>query len=276
MDLQPELAIASGLISKSSLSAKIFSFLGNFIIRQSDQIISLDKYMTEHLKQKGARATSICQIPVWPVSESIYRGSRIDNPFRLENGYGNKLVIMYSGNHAFVHPLETILIAIETLKNDDRFLFSFIGGGVRKKEVTKFKHMFKLENIRQHPFQPRSSFHVSIGSSDIQVVIMGQNQVGFTHPNKIYGAMLLGKPILYIGPTPSHISDILNKLPGNMIANHGAAECIVKKLKEFSELSSEEQQAIGIKNREFALRFFDSTQLKSKLADVIEQKDSIY
>ena len=105
---------------------------------------------------------------------------------------------------------------------------------------------------------------------------MGQNQVGFTHPNKIYGAMLLGKPILYIGPTPSHISDILNKLPGNIIANHGAAERIVRKLKEFSELNSEEQQAIGIKNREFALRFFDSTQLKSKLADVIEQKDAIY
>jgi colanic acid biosynthesis glycosyl transferase WcaI len=52
----------------------------------------------------------------------------------------------------------------------------------------------------QLAYQDRSKLHLSLGASDLQVVILGDNQVGYTHPNKIYGAMFIGKPILYIGP----------------------------------------------------------------------------
>ncbi len=123
----------------------------------------------------------------------------MENPFRIENNFGDKIVVMYSGNHAYVHPLDTLLNVAKQLKNDKRFLFVFVGGGVRKKDVTDYKSLHHLQNIIQLPFQPRENIHNSLGSSDIQVVIMGENQVGFTHPNKIYGAMFVGKPILYIG-----------------------------------------------------------------------------
>ena len=53
--------------------------------------------------------------------------------------------------------------------------------------------------------------HLSLGSADIQVVVLGDGQVGYTHPNKVYGALFLGKPIIYIGPKESHVSDILEQ-----------------------------------------------------------------
>ena len=42
---------------------------------------------------------------------------------------------MYSGNHSVMHPLTTLLDAAVRLKEDGRFLFVHIGGGVRLQEV---------------------------------------------------------------------------------------------------------------------------------------------
>jgi colanic acid biosynthesis glycosyl transferase WcaI len=38
---------------------------------------------------------------------------------------------------------------------------------------------------------------------------MGTPFVGTIHPCKIYNALAVGAPILYLGPEPSHVSDIL-------------------------------------------------------------------
>ena len=196
MDLQPELSISSGLINKDSISAKFFTKIGNYVIRNSAGIISLDRFMTQYLCSRGAKRDSVKTIAVWPVMEETYTGSRMSNPFRIENNFGDRVVVMYSGNHAYVHQLDTLLDAALILKENPRFLFVFVGGGVRKKDVIEFKIKHNLENIVQLPFQPRENIHNSLGSSDIQVVILGNGQVGYTHPNKVYGAMYIGKPIL--------------------------------------------------------------------------------
>jgi colanic acid biosynthesis glycosyl transferase WcaI len=270
MDLQPELSIASNLIRKESLAAKFFTFIGNYSIKNSKKIISLDKFMTQYLIGRGALESNIYTIPVWPVIDRVYEGDRESNPFRVENAFGDKIVIMYSGNHAYVHPLDTLLNSANLLKNDDRFLFVFVGGGVRKKDVTNFKELNNLKNIIQLPFQPRENIHNSLGSSDIQVVIMGENQVGFTHPNKIYGAMYVGKPILYIGPKQSHITDILFDLQGNIITEHNEAELIVEGLLKFASLNDEEKNEIGLNNLKYVNKSFSPVILKDKMKDIFK------
>src|SRR6185369_1996808 len=230
MDLQPELAIASGMIRANSFLARILNRIGNYIIRNADTIIALDKYMRDYLLKRGADKDHIHIVPVWPVFEKTYEGIREQNPFRLQNKFGDRLVIMYSGNHSYIHPLDTLLNAILELKDDEDFLFVFIGEGVRKKDVIKFSDLHKLKNVLQLPYQPRNNIHQSLGSSDLQVVIMGDNLVGYTHPNKIYGAMFLGKPVLYIGPNPSHVTEILNSLDGNIVVSHNQVDELVQKL----------------------------------------------
>ncbi len=269
MDLQPELSIASDLIKSDSFAAKFFTAIGNYSIKNSKKIISLDKFMTEYLIGRGAQKSNIYTIPVWPVIDKIYEGERKDNPFRIENNFQDKIVIMYSGNHAYVHPLDTLLRVANLLKDDSRFLFVFVGGGVRKKDVTNFKVLNKLGNIVQLPFQPRENIHNSLGSSDIQVVIMGENQVGFTHPNKIYGAMYVGKPVLYIGPKESHVADILLDLPGNIQAEHKQENIIVTGLLNFANLRELEKNEIGLNNLKFVNKNFSPIVLKDKMSDVI-------
>ncbi len=269
MDLQPELSISSGLIKKDSISEIFFTRLGNYIIRNSSIIISLDRFMTQYLCSRGAKRDSVKTIAVWPVMEKIYTGSRMSNPFRLENDFGDRIVIMYSGNHAYVHQLDTLLEAALILKENSRFLFVFVGGGVRKKDVTDFKTKHNLGNIIQLPFQPRENIHNSLGSSDIQVVILGNGQVGYTHPNKVYGAMYIGKPILYIGPTQSHVADLIDDLEGNISVQHGESQLLAEKIESLFSMSWDEINRIGENNLIYANKNFHPEVLKQKMLDAI-------
>jgi len=269
MDLQPELSISSGLINKDSISAKFFTKIGNYVIRNSAGIISLDRFMTQYLCSRGAKRDSVKTIAVWPVMEETYTGSRMSNPFRIENNFGDRVVVMYSGNHAYVHQLDTLLDAALILKENPRFLFVFVGGGVRKKDVIEFKIKHNLENIVQLPFQPRENIHNSLGSSDIQVVILGNGQVGYTHPNKVYGAMYIGKPILYIGPTQSHVADLINDLDGNISVQHGESKILTEKIKALFSRSWDEINCIGEKNLSYANKNFHPEVLKQKILDAI-------
>jgi hypothetical protein len=268
MDLQPELSISSGLIKKDSLTARLFTFFGNYIIKHSNKVISLDRFMTNYLLSRGAK-NNISTIPVWPVINDVYNGARMLNPFRLENNFGERIVIMYSGNHAYVHPLDTILETALKLKDNLNFLFVFVGGGVRKKDVTEFKNKFQLNNIVQLPFQPRENIHNSLGSSDIQVVILGDGQVGYTHPNKVYGALYIGKSILFIGPKESHVGDILDELNRNIHVEHGEVDRLVNELNQFAESKMDVLEKIGTENKKYAELNFDPDVLKNKMVEAV-------
>ena len=120
------------------------------------------------------------------------------------------------------------------------------------------------------PYQPREMIHISLGSADIHVVSLGDGCVGYTHPNKIYGAMFIGKPILYIGPQKSHITDILDRCNGNISVRHGETEVLVEKLINFAQLNENQRSAIGFTNKVYAETYFHPSSLISQMVQSIE------
>jgi colanic acid biosynthesis glycosyl transferase WcaI len=266
MDLQPELSFVAKYLKANSITAQLLQKLGDFIFLHANKIIVLDTYMQKHIsKRLNYTKKEIDIIPVWPVMYKVYHGSRLDNPFRIKYGFKDKIVVMYSGNHSVMHPLTTLLEAAVSLKNDDRFLFVHIGGGTRLQEIKDYKTKYNLGNILILPYQPREIIHESLGSADIQVVSLGNDCVGYTHPNKIYGAMFIGKPILYIGPKKSHITDILDKCEGNIAVQHDEIEILVGKLLNFSQLAENQSSDIGLKNKKYAEEHFHPSVLITQM-----------
>ena len=272
MDLQPELAIIAKYIKEGSLMAKSLIFLGDYIFKKADLIITLDKYMVKHVIERGAKIERVSMIPVWPVMEDVYEGKRDENPFRIENQFGDRIVIMYSGNHAMLHPLDTVLETSLALKDHEEFLFVFIGEGIRKKDVTLFKNKHGLKNIIQLPYQPRKNIHLSLGAADIHVVILGDKRIiGVAHPNKIYGAMFIGKPLIYIGPKESFIGDIIDKCKGNIAVEIGESEALTRQLLEYSTNGFDFLNEAGGINRSYAQEHFHPRVLIDNMINEIEK-----
>lgn len=270
MDLQPELSIVAGYLRSSSPLAVLLFAADSYALKKTDLVIALDKYMADHIARKSTGAARISVVPVWPVLEKTYDGPRQENPFRVQQSMGDRIVVMYSGNHAVVHPLDTLLEAADRLRDDPRFLFVFIGGGVRKEDVTRVKCERNLENILQLPYQKRENIHFSLSAADVHVVIQGNGCTGYTHPSKIYGAMFVGRPVLYIGPRPSHITDVLDECPGNLYVEHGQVEELVTLLQAFGALNDNEKNLIGSRNMEFVNKNLDRDVLIGKVVSMLE------
>ena len=103
-----------------------------------------------------------------------------------------------TGNHSRRIPLRTLLEATRKFKDHPALKFFFIGGGLGKKEVEAFARDNAIANIVCLPYSrwPTSA----IRSPRRIVVSLGDDVVGIVHPCKIYGAMTVGRPILFLGP----------------------------------------------------------------------------
>ena len=67
-------------------------------------------------------------------------------------------------------------------------------------------------NIQCLPYQPLDQLAGSLSAADLHVVVMGDAFVGLVHPCKIYNILSVAAPVLYIGPRPSHLSEMLDRI----------------------------------------------------------------
>ena len=120
---------------------------------------------------------------------------------------------MYSGNHSPSNPLDTLLEAALAFRDDPDIRFLFVGGGIGKRRVEEFIREHGLTNALSLPYQPLSELRHSLSAADVHVVSLGEPMVGIIHPCKVYGAMAVARPVLYFGPSPSHVADLLERAP---------------------------------------------------------------
>jgi len=209
-------------------------------------VIVLDRFMESRIAAQEVPAQKIIVTLPWAVNANTESSPQSENPFRKKHGFADRFVIMYSGNHSICHPLDTLLGACKALRDDARFLFVFIGNGVRTRDVVEFKGRHSLDNIIQLPHQPRALLHFSLTAADLHIIVMGNPFVGIVHPCKIYSIMDLGLPFVAIGPTPSHLTDIVeasgvgftvchNDIGGCVNAIQNAAKQTVAQKKEWNE-----------------------------------------
>jgi len=147
-------------------------------------------------------------------------------------------VVMYSGNHSPCHPLDTLLEGARKLAHDPSIVFCFVGGGSEFRKIQESRS--SLTNVVCLPYQPLDRLAGSLSAADLHVVVMGNAFVGLVHPCKIYNILSVAAPVLYIGPRPSHLSEMLDKLNGQTAcaaAAHGEVENILRSIQNIRRQS---------------------------------------
>jgi glycosyltransferase involved in cell wall biosynthesis len=146
--------------------------------------------------------------------------------------------VTYSGNHSPVHPLDTLMRAAERLKDDKSIAFCFVGGGSEFKRVQRWAEVGKRANVLCLPYQLLNQLSASLSAADAHVIIMGNAMLGIVHPCKIYNALAVNVPVIYIGPRPSHVTEILDKLGDEHLAirvAHGEAETLADQIQNLQQ-----------------------------------------
>jgi colanic acid biosynthesis glycosyl transferase WcaI len=241
MDFNPDEAIAAGWLRPNSLPARLLDRMSRFSLRQANRVIALDRFMRDRIVAKGIPPGKVIVIPPWSHDAEVKFDPEGRERFRKAHGLDGKFVVMYSGNHSPCHPLDTMLAAARQLAADPGIIFCFVGGGSEWRKIAEKQKAaagaasshFSFSNITCLPYQPLDQLAGSLSAADLHVVVMGDPFVGLVHPCKIYNILSVAAPVLYIGPHPSHLSELLDALNHDYLcasAGHGDVERVVQQI----------------------------------------------
>jgi colanic acid biosynthesis glycosyl transferase WcaI len=255
MDLNPDEAIAAGWLSRHSFVARSLERCSRFSLHNASKIVVLDRFMQQRILEKKIEPQKIIVIPPWSLDSEVHFDVEGRARFRKQHGLEDKFVVMYSGNHSPCHPLDTVLDAAKQLAENLEVAFLFIGGGSQFAKVGQFARDHSLSNIMCLPYQPINCLAGTLSAADLHLVVMGNPFVGLVHPCKVYNILRVGSPLLYIGPEPSHVSEILHALNSGLScgrAGHGEVDRVVEHI---LALMKNTVPRNGEQNASFAGRF---------------------
>ncbi len=271
MDLNPDQAINLGLTSKDAMMSRALHKLNEVAFRRADLLVVLDEFMERRIRSEYGVTRPMLVVPPWPHDQFPESTERSANRLRTESAVrADQIVFMYAGNHAESAPVTTFLQAAESLKNDDRALFFFVGGGRGKPDVEAFVRRRGLANVRCLPYQPLEDLGELLGAADVHMVTMGEELVGINHPCKVYGAMSAGRPILYVGPSPSHISALIEDHDIGWHLQHGDVDGTVDAIRSVLDLPQADLEAMGQRAQRVANSRYSKDLLLGRLSDAIE------
>ena len=271
MDMNPDEAMAAGWLSPGSLAARCLERLSRFSFHQASAVIALDRFMQKRIADKGVQTEKTSVIPPWSHDSEITFDPEGRARFRRAHGLDGKCVVMYSGNHSPCHPLDTVLEVARKMAGNSDVAFCFIGGGSEFNRVKQFAQDHRLARVLCLSYQPISQLAASLSAADVHLVVMGQPFVGIVHPCKLYNVLCVGSPVIYIGPTPSHISEALGQIDGQArwrAAAHGQADLVIQYILEMKQSMSPTGRAQPAP----LLEAFSKNTLLPKLIAVIEAR----
>lgn len=274
MDLNPDEALAAGWLREGTFVTRALERLSRFSLRRAQRVIVLDRFMRDRVVSKGIPSNRVVVIAPWAHNDAVRFDLEGRNQFRAAHGLEGKFVVMYSGNHSPCHPLTTLLEAARELANDASYAFCFVGGGSEHGKVKRFAQEHGLGNILCLPYQPLDGLAASLSAADLHVVVMGNEFVGTIHPCKIYNVLTVGAPVLYIGPQPSHVTDILDSMgdsPHCARAAHGDVNAAVQHIRRIAALGTRGEPELFLRTAE---RFSMHTLLPKQIEVVEEREDN--
>jgi hypothetical protein len=90
------------------------------------------------------------------------------------------------------------------------------------------------------------------------------------HPCKIYGAMAIGRPVLFFGPEASHVGDIFQAGDTGRVVAHGDAPAAVAAIREFVSMGDGGREAMGRRATGIVSKSFSSGGLLARFCDILD------
>ena len=210
-DLYPEVITELGLMDSQNAITKLWSWLNSRIWSRAKAIIVLSNTMKERIVAKHPQASpKISVIHNWANADWIKPLAKEQNWFACEYGTNRQFTVLYSGNLGRCHDVDTILGAMELLK-DEEVQFVFIGAGVKHELCHQTVQERGLLNCTFLPYQDRALLPYSLTACDLALVSMAPGMEGVVAPSKLYGVMAAGRAVAAICESHSYLRKLIDE-----------------------------------------------------------------
>jgi glycosyltransferase involved in cell wall biosynthesis len=215
-DLYPDEPAELGYIRKGGLLHRGWESLDMRAFRDATRIVALGPVMKSRITRKvgpGFDESKVEIIHNWVDEEFIIPREKSENWFSQEHDLVEPFTILYSGNMAAFHDLETVVEAAAALDPGLPVKFLLIGEGDGKAGVVELAEKLDVRGDRVEflPYQPREDLPYSLTAGDISVVTVREGFEGIVVSSKLYTSMAAGTPVFVIAQSDDDEARIVER-----------------------------------------------------------------
>ncbi len=232
-DVYPDNMIAAGLISLTSVTARLLNAMNSRLYRCMDTILVLGRDMERCVRDKaGPRAPRIIWIPNWADIDVIRPVSRSRNELLAELGLEQKFVLGFAGNLGPLQGIEYLCRCAEQLREVPDVHFVFVGSGKMSAWLAGAVAEKDLKNVTLVGPRPRSDQENFLNACDLGLVSLVAGMAGIGIPSRTYNLMAAGKPILAAVDSHSEIAMIVREEQMGWVVASGDVDAFVNAVLE--------------------------------------------
>ena len=200
-DLYPEAAYADGILKEDGFVSKVLHGLLKPCYGACNLIADIGPCMREQLVKYGDSWESSTMVP-WALSEP-------KSPLPISHDerktiFGSAtLALMYSGSFGRAHSFEDMLELMRYLEVDSVRLAMSVKG---QRESALRAAASNLKNVSFVPFASNEDLNDRLAATDIHVVSLREKWTGMVIPSKFFGALAIGRPVLFCGSGGSSLA----------------------------------------------------------------------
>jgi glycosyltransferase involved in cell wall biosynthesis len=225
-DLYPEAAVAAGVMREGTPAVRIVKWLLGAAYRRQALIVDIGSCMRRLLNAYHPVAR-METIPPWALVE-LPKPAAID-PGERQTLFGDaRLGLLYSGVFGRAHTSEGLAELARALADrGGRMVFSV--GGNAAEELREWMQKSDAP-VTFAPMVPTDRLAARLSAADIQIVTLRESWTGTVIPSKFFGALAIGRPVLFVGSPESALARWIRELGVGWVLRPDAMEAIVKEL----------------------------------------------
>ena len=270
-DLYPDAATELKVVSANNLITKLWDKVNSLVWQKAQRMIVLSSTMKARIISKHPQvADKISVIHNWADAEWIQPISKQKNWFARQHGLDRKFTVLYSGNLGRCHDVETILAAIELLK-DDPIQFVFIGAGAKQQTCLEKVKNLGLHNCLFLPYQDRENLPYSLTACDLAFVSIAPGLEGIVAPSKLYGIMAAGKAIATVCDSQSYLRNVIANAACGACFDHNDSQGLADFIRSLA-LNSALAVSMGQAGRKYLEENFTLDIIAQQYKEVVQGK----
>ena len=245
-DLYPEAAYADGLLSPRSLSANLIERVLRHAYAACDAIVDIGPCMRRRLARYPSAARQETIVP-WALEEP----AEVLPISRLERDHvfgGTRMAMLYSGTFGRAHAYEGFLALAHALRAESAMLAFSVRGNRENELRSALDH---LQNdlccpVKLVPFTAPEKLLQRLSAPDIHLLSLIPSWTGLVVPSKFFGALAVGRPIIYNGSPESSIAQWIEEFELGWVLTPHNVEAIAAQLTTYME---DEQRVHAMQQR---------------------------
>jgi colanic acid biosynthesis glycosyl transferase WcaI len=176
-----------------------------------------------HIQQNVTLTPWALEEPVLPLT--------FDTQERTELFGDSSLCLLYSGSFGRAHEFHLTLKLARFLRGSASFIYSIRGS---RQDELKFAVNQEDTNVRFMSFASREKLAVRLSSPDVHIVSLRPEWTGMVVPSKFFGALAIGRPVLFEGDPASSIARWILEYKVGWVLQQNNLDKVKDELLEFS------------------------------------------